>query len=53
MKKYKNRIPAFIPNQPFQSGYFSFESGKRNSEEERKNRENQRKLMLNNKNKKY
>lgn len=43
MKKRKNKIPAFIPNQ----------YGTRSEIELRKQRENQRKLMLNNKNNKY
>lgn len=45
MKKRKNKIPAFIPNQQF--------SGIRNETELKKQRENQKKLMLNNKNNKY
>ena len=52
MKKHKNKIPAFIPNQPG-TGFLGFESGQRNLEEQRKQRDNQRKLMLNNKNHKY
>lgn len=53
MKKRKNKIPAFIPNQPNVSGFYSFDQGSRNADEMRKQRENQRKLMLNNKNNKY
>ena len=41
MKKRKNKMPAFIPNQF---------SGIRNEAEIRKQKENQKKLMLNNKN---
>lgn len=52
MKKLKNKIPAFIPNQ-IGTGFMGFDSGKRNEEELRKQRENQKKLMLNNRNHKY
>jgi hypothetical protein len=52
MKKRKNKIPSFIPNQP-SAGYFGIEKGIRNELELRKQRENQKKLMLNNKNNKY
>lgn len=52
MKKRKNKIPAFIPNQPG-CGWNGFDRGEREKQEERKQRENQRKLMLNNKNNKY
>lgn len=51
MKKRKNKIPAFIPNQNWSLKIA--EPGTRNKEESDKNRENQRKLMLNNKNHKY
>jgi len=52
MKKRKNKIPAFIPNQPA-SGYFGLDSGERDKRERQKQFENQKKLMLNNKNNKY
>ena len=41
MKKHKNKIPGFIPNQPG-AGYWGFDQGKRSQEEARKNRENQK-----------
>jgi len=53
MKKRKNKIPAFIPNQPSPSWWTGKYIGERNEIEERKQRENQKKLMLNNKNNKY
>jgi len=53
MKKRKNKIPAFIPNQPMPNKWYGIEGGLRNELEERKQRDNQRKLMLNNKNHKY
>jgi len=43
MKKRKNKIPAFIPNQ----------NGTQSEAELKKQKENQKKLMLNNKNNKY
>ena len=52
MKKRKNKIPAFIPNQP-KPDYYGFLDGTRNETELRKQRDNQKKLMLNNKNNKY
>lgn len=45
MGKFKNKIPAFIPNQPG-TGFFGFEQGERTKQEIRKNRQNQRKLAL-------
>jgi len=57
MKKRKNKIPAFIPNQ--QPKFFitkkklGIDQGERNEIELRKQKENQKKLMLNNKNNKY
>jgi len=53
MKKRKNKIPAFIPNQPQKRGIWLDSDGTRNETELRKQRENQKKLMLNNKNNKY
>jgi len=53
MKKRKNKIPAFIPNQPMPRGWYGIEGGERNEEELRKQRKNQKKLMLNNRNHKY
>lgn len=52
MKKRKNKIPAFIPNQ-CKNGNIRFADGERNEIELKKQRENQKKLMLNNKNHKY
>jgi len=51
MKKRKNKIPAFIPNQNWNQKIG--EPGERNEIELRKQKENQKKLMLNNKNNKY
>jgi len=57
MKKRKNKIPAFIPNQPKKKFFDDFilvqDKGERNQTELRKQKENQKKLMLNNKNNKY
>ena len=57
MKPRKNKIPAFIPNQPdgyiIEKGKLKIIQGERNETELRKQRENQKKLMLNNKNHKY
>jgi len=52
MKKRKNKIPAFIPNQR-KDGNLRFDDGTRNETELRKQKENQKKLMINNKNNKY
>lgn len=51
-ERRRNKIPAFITNQPG-TGFMGLDQGKRSQEEARKNKENQRKLMLNNKNNKY
>lgn len=48
MKKHKNKIPALIPNRPYNKYFLSFDNGIHNSIEERKQRENQRKLALKN-----
>lgn len=53
MKPRKNKIPAFIPNQPRKINWLGTESGARDEAERKKQRENQKKLMLNNKNRKY
>lgn len=45
MKKFKNKIPAFIPNQPG-CGFMGFDIGERTKKESIKNKENQRKLAL-------